>query len=214
MTTVLIADDHTMLREGLHMVLEAESGIEVVGEAEDGRQALEMVEQQQPDVVVTDIAMPNLNGLEATRQIKRRFPWVQVVILTMHEERQYLAGILNSGAIGAVLKRSAGQDLIRAVHAAARGQEYFSPGIETVVQDDYRLHPGQESDTSAPDLTSREREVLQLVAEGMTSRQIARTLGVSVKTVQTHRSHLMHKLDAHDRTDLVKYAVRQGMASI
>jgi DNA-binding NarL/FixJ family response regulator len=208
---VVLADDHAMLREGLRMVLDAQPGILVVGEAEDGRQALDLVERLHPDIVVMDIAMPNLNGAEATRQIKRRFPMTRVVILTMHDNRQYLAQIIEAGAIGAVLKRAAGTDLVAAVHAAARGESYFSPDIATMIEEDFRFHQARQGEDEAEHLTQREREVLQLVAEGKTNREIADALDLSIKTVQTHRGHLMEKLDAHDRTDLVKFAIQQGI---
>jgi two-component system, NarL family, response regulator NreC len=209
-TKVLLADDHAILREGLRLVLDAQPGIAVVGEAEDGRQALEMVERLHPDVVVMDIAMPNLNGLEATRQIKRRFPQVRVVILTMHENQQYLVQIVKVGANGCVLKRSAGTELVTAVKAAARGESYFSPSIAGMLVEDYRALLGRTPDDDDI-LTEREREVLQMVAEGKTNAEIADGLILSIKTVQTHRAHIMEKLDLHDRTDLVKYAIRKGM---
>lgn len=210
-TKVLLADDHAILRDGLRMVLDAQPGIKVVGEAEDGRQALDMVEELQPDVVVMDIAMPNMNGAEATRQIKRHFPGVRVLILTMHENQQYLAQIIRAGAIGCVLKRSAGSELVTAVRAAARGESYFSPTLATMMLDTYRMQLASEGHDVADLLTEREREILQLVAEGKTNQEIADLLFVSIKTVQTHRAHLMEKLDAHDRTELVKHAMRLGM---
>jgi two-component system response regulator NreC len=208
---VLLADDHAILREGLRAVLDAQPGIAVVGEAEDGRQAIDLVEKLQPDVVVMDIAMPNLNGAEATRQIRRRFPRVRVVILTMHENHQYLVQIVNAGATGCVLKRAAGTELVTAVRAAARGESFFSPSIASMMLDDYRLRLARDQEDAAELLTEREREVLQLIAEGKTNKEIAEALFLSIKTVQTHRAHIMEKLDAHDRTDLVKYAIRMGM---
>jgi two-component system response regulator NreC len=210
-TKVLLADDHAILREGIRMVLDAQPGITVVGEAEDGRQALEMVEALEPDVVVMDIAMPNMNGAEATRQIKRRFPHTRVVILTMHENQQYLMQIVNAGATACVLKRSAGTELVTAVKAAARGESYFSPTMASMMLDVYRKQLVAEGSDELALLTEREREVLQLVAEGKTSQEIADQLFVSIKTVQTHRMHIMGKLDAHDRTDLVRHAIRLGV---
>ena len=210
-TKVLLADDHAILRDGLRMVLDAQPGISVVGEAEDGRQALDMVEELHPDVVVMDIAMPNMNGLEATRQIKRRFPDVKVVILTMHENQQYLVQIVKVGATACVLKRSAGTELVTAVKAAARGESYFSPSIARMLLEDYRILLDHGTADDEELLTEREREVLQLVAEGRTNQEIADLLTLSIKTVQTHRAHIMEKLNAHDRTDLVKYAISKGM---
>jgi two-component system, NarL family, response regulator NreC len=206
---VLLVDDHQILREGLKMVLDAQPGIAVIGEAGDGRQAIEMVEALHPDVVVMDIAMPNMNGAEATRQITHRYPDVQVVILTMHENQQYLAQIIDAGARGAVLKRSAGTELVAAVKAAALHESFFSPSLTSMLLDDYRMRLAHAGDDDL--LTDREREVLQLVAEGRTNQEIAGLLVVSIKTVQTHRAHIMEKLDVHDRTDLVKYAIKKGM---
>jgi DNA-binding NarL/FixJ family response regulator len=210
-TKVLLVDDHAILRDGLRMVLEAQPGIAVIGEAENGRQALDMVEELRPDVVVMDIAMPQMNGAEATRQIKRRFPASKVLILTMHENQQYLMQIINAGAIGCVLKRSAGAELVTAVRAAARGESYFSPSMASMLLEDYRVRLSHEESDDVGMFTEREREVLQLVAEGKTNKEIADILTVSIKTVQTHRAHIMEKLDAHDRTDLVRYAMRKGI---
>src|SRR5947209_1274557 len=209
-TKVVLVDDHAILRDGLRMVLEAQPGISVVGEAENGREALDLVEQLHPDVVVMDIAMPQMNGAEATRQIKRRFPSTRVLILTMHENQQYLMQIINAGAIGCVLKRSAGAELVTAVRAAARGESYFSPSMASMLLEDYRIRLNHGEDDDVGMFTEREREVLQLVAEGKTNKEISDILTVSIKTVQTHRAHIMEKLDAHDRTDLVRYAMRKG----
>jgi two-component system, NarL family, response regulator NreC len=211
--SVLLVDDHTIVREGLRLVLAAEPNIDVIGEAGDGREALEMVERLNPDVVVMDIAMPNLNGLEATTQIRRRFPRVHVVILTMHENGLYFNQIIKAGATGCVLKRSMGRELVTAIQAAAHGENYFSPTVATKVLQHYQQllqHPAAKSDDL---LTEREREILQLIAEGNTNREIAEMLTLSIKTIQAHRSNLMDKLGAHDRTDLVKYAIRVGMIS-
>lgn len=205
---VLLVDDHALFREGLRLVLQARSNIAVVGEAEDGRQAIELVERLRPHVVVLDIAMPRLNGVDATLQIKRRVPNVKVVILTVHESREYLAQVARVGAEAYVLKRSAATELVDAVQAVARGQTYVSPTIAGAMLDAFRLR----SDRRGADLlTAREREVLQLVAEGYINQAIASQLGISVKTVQKHRDNILRKLDAHDRTDLVKHAIRMGM---
>ncbi len=210
---VVVADDHVIVREGLRLVLAAQPTISVVGEAGDGNEALALVEQLSPDVVVMDIAMPNLNGLDATRHICRRFPEVKVVILTMHENQLYVLQIVKAGATGCVLKRSLGRELVDAIEAAARGETYFSPAIATSVIQDYRRLLSRPTVDEPEVLTLREREVLQLIAEGNTNRDIAGLLTVSIKTVQAHRAHIMTKLDVHDRTELVKYAIRAGMIS-
>jgi DNA-binding NarL/FixJ family response regulator/anti-sigma regulatory factor (Ser/Thr protein kinase) len=207
-TTVLLVDDHAMFREGLRAVLGTRPGITVIGEAEDGHQAIQMVEALHPDIVVMDIAMPNLNGFDATVKIRRRFPNVRVIILTTYESRDYLARIVKVGAAACVLKRSAGTELVRAIEAVAQGQNYVSPTIAGMLLEDYRLRIEQGGEDP---LTDREREVLQLVAEGRTNQEIARQLVVSVKTVEGHRTKIMRKLGAHDRTELVKYAIRMGM---
>jgi DNA-binding NarL/FixJ family response regulator len=175
---------------------------------QDGRQALELVERLQPDVVVMDVAMPRLNGVDATLQIKHRFPDVKVVILTTHENREYLVQIAKVGADGYVVKRSAGAELGEALTVVAQGQSYISPTIAGMMLDDYRVRIDQSGENL---LTPREREVLQLVAEGLANQAIARQLVISIKTVQSHRDSIMRKLGAHDRTDLVKYAIRTGM---
>jgi PAS domain S-box-containing protein len=206
---VLLVDDHAVVREGLRMALDAQPGITVLGEAEDGRQALELIEELRPEVVVMDIAMPNMNGLEATRQSKRRFPDVKVVILTMYEDEGYVAQIVEAGANGCVVKRSAGTELLLALHAAMRGERYFSPSIARILVEGYgkQLAPTDRIGR----LTEREREVLQLVAEGKTNKDIAELLVLSIKTVKVHRAHIMEKLGVHDRMDLVKRATRMGL---
>jgi DNA-binding NarL/FixJ family response regulator len=207
---VLLVDDHAMVREGLKLILETMPGFHVAGEAEDGRQALDLVERLRPDVVVMDIAMPNLNGLDASRQIRRRFPDVKILILTSHENRQYVTQIVKTGANGCLLKRSAGTELVTALETLREGRSYVSPSVAGTLLDDYRVR----IDRGGEDLlTEREREIVQLVAEGHTNQGIARKLGISIKTVETHRTNIMDKLGAADRTDLVKYAIRTGMIS-
>ena len=209
---VLIAEDHTVVREGIRMILDAQADVEVVGEARDGEEAVRLAKQLHPDVVVMDISMPRKNGVEATQEIKRILPDTQVLILTMHEEESYVFQLLRLGAAGYVLKRAAVTDLVEAVRAAARGEAFLYPAVARSVVQDYldRMRTG-EGTGRYDGLTDREREILVLIAEGMTNSQIADRLFISVKTVQTHRAHIMEKLDLHDRSLLVRYAVRKGL---
>lgn len=212
---VMLADDHTILRQGIRMLLEAQEDMEVVGEAVNGRDAVEKARVLHPKVILMDISMPELNGLEATRQVKRESPEIQVVILTMHESEEYLVQILQAGATGYVLKQAADRELIEAVRIASRGDTYLYPKIATRLVSDYlrRVETNQpdEHDAAYESLTAREREILKLIAEGHTNKEIAEILVVSVKTVENHRYSLMNKLNAHDRGELVKYAIRVGL---
>jgi DNA-binding NarL/FixJ family response regulator len=209
---VLLADDHRMLREGIRALLERQEDIQVVGEAADGREAVRLTTQLCPDVVVMDVSMPMLNGIEATRQIRRDCPDVRVLILTVHESEEYVAQLLVAGASGYIIKRAAGEELVSAIRAVHQGEAFLYPSIARVVIEDYvrRLQAG--TGLSAQEvLTDREREVLQLIAEGYTNREIADLLHLSIKTVQNHRSKIMNKLDLHDRGELIKYAIQQGI---
>lgn len=211
---ILLADDHTILREGIRALLEDEPDMEVVQEAEDGRQAVQLACRLQPDVVLMDIAMPLLNGLEATRQIKCRCPGIHVLILTMHENEEYIRQVLAAGAMGYVLKDAAARELLDAIRAVRRGEAVLSPAITRLVIEDYLRWADVQPQEIADGLTPREREVLQLVAEGYTNREIAEILCISIKTVQTHRSNLMQKLDLHDRGELIKYAIQKKIIEI
>lgn len=210
--SVLIAEDHAIVREGIRMILEAEPDFDVVGEAKDGREALELAQRLAPDVVVMDISMPRMTGIEATPQIRRVCPNTRVLILTMHEEESYVFQLLRAGASGYVLKRAAAQDLVEAVRATAKGEAFLYPSVARNVVKDYltRLQSGEGRDRY-DGLTDREREILILVADGLSNAQIAERLHISVKTIQTHRAHVMEKLDLHDRSLLVRYAVRKGL---
>ena len=215
MIRVLLAEDHTIVRKGLRSLLDAESDIQVVGEAENGREAIDKVEELRPDIVVMDITMPGLNGLEATRQIKKRFPDVQILILTVHTSEEYVVQILRAGASGYLVKQAAPTELISAIQAASRGEAFLSPSISKKVVEDYVQRAGvtAESD-SLQRLTAREREVLQLIAEGYSTREIAEQLHISVKTAETHRAHLIEKLGIHSTAELTQYAIRKGVISL
>jgi DNA-binding NarL/FixJ family response regulator len=209
---ILLADDHTILRAGLRMMLNVQPDIEVVGEASDGRQALAEALRLQPDVVLMDITMPEMNGIEATRQIKRSLESTRVLILTMHENEEYLFQVLRAGASGYILKEAADTELISAIRVVFSGRFYMSPSAQTMMVGDYllRVRSGEERDSYSA-LTEREREILKLVAEGLTNNQIAERLYISPKTVDTHRTHIMDKLNLHSRAELVKYAMRRGL---
>ncbi len=211
-TRILIADDHAIVREGIRMILQSQPDFEVVGEAPDGEEAVRMSEALKPDIVVMDISMPTLTGIEATQKIKRALPGTHVLILTMHEEESYVFQLLRLGAAGYVLKRAAATDLVDAIRAAARGEAFLYPTVARSVVQDYleRMQAG-EGKERYDGLTDREREILVLIADGLTNSQIADKLFISVKTVQTHRAHVMEKLDLHDRSLLVRYAVRKGL---
>ena len=212
---VLIADDHTILREGIRLLLGSQPDLEVVGEASDGRDAYFKVEELRPDVVLMDIAMPVLNGLDATEQIRRTFPNTKVLILTQHDNDEYVYRILQAGASGYVLKKSAGVELVSAIRNVNRGDTFLYPSMTKGLLSDYlkRAEAGQER-ASYDGLTERERQVLKMIADGCTNQQIADLLCLSVKTVQAHRGHLMEKLNMHDRTELVKYAIRKGIIRV
>jgi DNA-binding NarL/FixJ family response regulator len=209
---ILLADDHTMVRQGLRKVIEERPEWEVVAQASDGREAVRLAEEHRPDVAIMDVAMPLLNGIEATRQITRRHPETRVLILSMHADEAYVAQILQAGASGYLLKDSADADLMQAVAAVSAGKSFFSPAIARVMLDDYLR---QLADKGISDryesLSEREREIFQLIAEGKTNKEIAALLSVSPSTVETHRAHIMEKLDLHSAAEIVLYAVRRGV---
>jgi DNA-binding NarL/FixJ family response regulator len=208
---ILLADDHTVVRQGLRKVLEERSDWQVVAEAGDGREAVRLAEQHKPDVAVIDVAMPLLNGIETTRQISRRVPGVRILILSMHSDEAYVIQILKAGAIGYLLKDSADVDLLQAVSAVSQGKSFFSPPIARLVLDDY-VRPGSGHAVDRYEsLSEREREVFQLVAEGRANKEIAALLFISPATVETHRARIMEKLDLHSAAEIVLYAVRRGV---
>ncbi len=210
--TVLLADDHTVVRQGLRALLEAEEDMSVVGEAENGRQAVQMAKRLQPDVVVMDIAMPQLNGLEATRQINKEIVNSHVLILSSYSDDEYVQQLTDAGASGYLVKQTAANDLVTAIREAKKGNAFFSPAISKRLLDHYRLSLNRPPDQKKPTkLTPRELEVLQLIAEGYANKQIAGELFISIKTVEKHRQQLMHKLDIHDVASLTRYAISKGI---
>lgn len=211
--SVLIVDDHAILREGLRALLSLYPDFEVVGEAEDGLEAINKARQLSPDIVLMDIAMPVLGGLEATLEIRKQSPGSRVVILTQHDDTEYIFPMLKAGAAGYVLKKAVGTELVAALRAVHQGGSFLYPSVAKAVIEGY-VHKGEDTDSSYDRLTDRERQVLKLIAEGHTSKEIAELLSLSVKTVIAHRANLMEKLDIHNRTELVKYAIRKGLVQV
>jgi two-component system, NarL family, response regulator NreC len=213
-TRVLLADDHVLIRAGLRMVVDAQPDLTVVGEAGDGREAIAMAESLKPDVVVMDIGMPTLNGIEAAHQVREKLPGTQIVMLSMHSDEGYVLRALKAGAKAYLLKDSAETDLARAIRAAAEGKSFFSPAVGRVLLEDYVRKLQRTGGEDSYDLLSpREREILQLVAEGKSSKEIANLLNLSVYTVETHRARVMQKLNLRGIPELILYAVRKGIIS-
>ncbi len=209
---ILLADDHTLVRAGIRALLEQLDDLEVVAEAADGREALELTEVYLPDVALLDIAMPEMNGLEVARRLQKKRPEVRVLLLSMYSNEEYVSEALACGAAGYVLKDASVAELDLAVHAVARGESYLSPAVAKQIVSG-QVQPGGDAPSGLQRLTPRQREVLQLIAEGNSTKQMARKLGVSVKTVETHRAQLMDRLDIHDVAGLVRYAIRTGLVA-
>ena len=212
---VLLADDHTIVRKGLCSLLEGEADIEVIGEAENGREAIKLAEKLHPDIVVMDISMPGLNGLEATRQLKKHLPEIKILILTMHANEEYVFQTLQAGAEGYLVKKAAPSELVLAIREVHQDNFFLSPTISRTVIDEYIRRANKiigEGDALIK-LTARETEVLQLIAEGRKNREIAELLFISIKTVETHRAHIMDKLDIHSTAELTQYAISKGIIS-
>jgi len=207
MIRILLADDHALVRQGFRMILEAQPDMEIVGQAGNGREAVELAEKLHPDVVVMDVAMPELNGTEATRRLAVSTPRTRVLALSMHKDSVYVREILRAGARGYLLKDSGDTDLVAAVRAIAKGEGYISPAVSDAVLSDYRKHVTDPVDL----LTGREREVLQSIAEGKTNKEIATALNLSVYTVEAHRGRIMEKLNLHSTGELVRFALRNGL---
>ena len=211
---IVIADDHQIMRQSLRVLLEKEPDMEVVAEAEDGRKAVVLVQELTPDVVIMDVNMPDLNGIDATRQIISDYPEMKVIALSVHTDRRFIINMLKAGAHGYLLKDCAFEELAQAVRLAMGNKTYLSPGVANIVVKDYvRRVPGQAQNAFSL-LTAREREVLQLIAEGKNTSKIAELLAISVKTVETHRQQIMHKLDSRSVAELTKYAIREGITSL
>jgi DNA-binding NarL/FixJ family response regulator len=213
-TGVLLVDDHAIIREGLRSLLEKQPQTEVVADTDNGRKAVELVRELSPDIVVMDVTMPGLNGIEATRLITGEFPEVKVIALSIHSQRRFVADMLGAGAAAYILKECLFDELVQAIQAVAAGGRYLSPRIADVVVEDYVKRLSTTVDSPLAMLTSREREVLQLVAEGKSTKEIALELHVSTKTIEANRRQIMEKLDMHSVAELTKYAVREGLTSL
>jgi len=211
---ILLADDHKIVRDGLRTLIGKEAGMEVIGEAENGRKALKMAEKIRPNVVIIDVTMPDMNGIEATRKMVTEVPGVKVIALSMHSDRRIVLGMLEAGASGYLMKDCAFDELAKAVRSVSTGQTYLSPSIADVLVKGYLDKVNEKLSVARSPLTEREREILQLLAEGRSSKEIAAHLGVSVKTVETHRRNMMQKLNMRSVAELTKYAIREGLTSL
>ena len=208
---VLVVDDHAIMRDGIRALLSLHDDIEIVGEASEGNEAIEKAQKLMPDIIIMDIAMPEMDGLEATRRIKKKNPKAKILILTQHDNREYIISAVKAGVTGYVPKRALGVELVSAIHAVRGGESFLYPSAATAIIADYK----RQAEVEPYDhLTSREREILKLIAEGHTSREIADRLFISLKTVLGHRTKIMEKLDIHNRTELIKYALRKGLVSM
>ncbi len=212
---IVLADDHAIIRQGLSSLIDKQPGMEVIGQAKDGREAIEIVKNLVPNIVIMDISMPNLNGIEATRSIHSEFPDIKIIALSMHSNKRFISNMLTAGATGYILKDTVFDELVRAIHIVASGRRYLSTGVADIVVSDYVNRLLKVSDISSnTDLTCREREVLQLVAEGKSIKQIALELHVSTKTIEANRRRMMEKLGLRSVAELTKYAIREGITTL
>lgn len=208
---ILVVDDHAIMRDGIRALLSLHDDIEIVGEASEGKEAIDKAQELAPDVIVMDIAMPGMDGLEATRRIRKRSPTAKVIVLTQYDNKEYVLSVIKAGAAGYVPKRALGSELVSAIRVVCRGDSFLYPSAATALIEGYR----QQAEGEPYDrLTEREREILKLIADGHTSREIADMLFISLKTVLGHRAKTMEKLDLHNRTELIKYAMRKGLVSM
>jgi RNA polymerase sigma factor (sigma-70 family) len=210
-TRIILADDHTIVRQGLRQLLMGERGFEIVGEAETGLEAVALVERLRPDVLVLDVMMPEINGIEVARSVKRRSPDTKVIILSMHDSEAFVVESLRAGVSAYLLKQTTSEDLVKAIHQAMKGQRYLSPSISDQLINNYMRQFEDEAFDVYDTLTPREREVFNLVAEGYTNSQVADKLSISVRTVERHRTKCMHKLELESQTDLIRYAIQRGV---
>ncbi|HNQ45786.1 MAG TPA: response regulator transcription factor [Syntrophorhabdus sp.] len=213
-TKIILADDHKIIREGLRSLLEKQDDMEVIAEADNGLTTVNLVQKLHPDVVIMDIGMPEMNGIDATTKITTEFKGVQVIALSMHSDRRFVMQMLKAGATGYLLKDSAFEELVTAIHTVMRRQHYLSQKITDVIVEEYLQNLPKNETNVFTVLTPREREVLQLIAEGKSTKQIASVLNVSVKTIETHRQQIMDKLNIHSVAELTKYAIREGITSL
>jgi DNA-binding NarL/FixJ family response regulator len=210
-TKIVVVDEHKILREGLSTLIAKQPDMEIIGEATDGREALQLVEKLTPDLILMDVTMPNLNGIEATRKIKSKNPDIEIIALSLHSDRRYVLGMIDAGASGYLLKECAFEELVRAINTVMAKKKYLSPGISDILIEEYVKKNTQEKPTIYSKLTPREREILQLIAEGKNTKEIAGYLFISVKTVETHRRHIKRKLRVDSVAELTKIAIKEGL---
>jgi len=211
---IIIVDEHKILREGLSTLIAKQPNMEIIGEATDGREALEITNKLSPDLILMDVTMPNLNGIEATRKIKSKNPDIEIIALSLHSDRRYVLGMIDAGASGYLLKECAFKELVRAINTVMAKKKYLSPGISDILIEEYVKKTTQDKPTIYSKLTPREIEILQLVAEGKNTKEISNRLFISIKTVETHRRHIKKKLKVNSVAELTKIAIREGLTSL